>query len=83
MTLWHSAVEAELRDLLEIPQDTAISATITLGVPEGSHGPVRRRPLGELVFDDTCGAVAGWAVEPAGARHTSAGPPRRPSASPS
>ena len=83
MTMWHQAVETELRDLLEIPHDTAISATITLGVPEGSHGPVRRRPLGELVFDDRWGAVAGWAVEPAGLRHTSAGPPRRPSAPPS
>jgi nitroreductase len=83
MTLWHQAVEPELRDLLQIPNDTAISATITLGVPEGSHGPVRRRPLGELVFDDTWGVVAGWAVEPAGVRHTSAGPPRDPPSSPS
>ena len=83
MTLWHQAIEPELRVLLDIPQDTAISATITLGVPEGSHGPVRRRPLDELVFDDRWGAVADWAVEPAGVRHTSAGPPRNPSASPS
>jgi nitroreductase len=83
MTLWHQGVEPELRVLLQIPHDTAISATITLGVPAGNHGPVRRRPLRELVFDDSWGAVAGWAVEPAGVRHTSAGPLRDPSASPS
>ncbi|MGD9702549.1 MAG: nitroreductase family protein [Acidimicrobiia bacterium] len=76
MTLWHQMVEPELRALLGIPDDTAISATITLGVPEGGHGPVRRRPLAELVFEDGWGEAAAWAIEPEGVRHTAAGPPR-------
>ena len=76
LTMWHQMVEAELRELVGIPDGTAISATITLGVPAGGHGPVRRRPLGELVFDDCWGGSALWAVEPDGVRHTAAGPPR-------
>jgi nitroreductase len=75
MTGWHSGVEADLRDLLGIPAEAWIVATITLGRPEGSHGPVRRRPMGELVFEDRWGNAAPWAVDPPGTRHTSAGPP--------
>lgn len=76
MTIWHTTVEAELRALLEIPDGVAISATIPLGHPEGRHGPVRRRPLRELVYDDVWGGDATWAVDPPGTRYTSAGPPR-------
>jgi nitroreductase len=76
MTMWHAPVEDELRRLLDVPDDAAISATIPLGHPEGSHGPVRRRPVSELVFDDAWGNAAPWAVEPEGTRHTQAGPPR-------
>ena len=76
MTMWHGFVEDELRQLLGIPADVAISATIPLGRPEGGHGPVRRRPVGELVFDDAWGAGAPWVADPPGTRFTSAGPPR-------
>jgi nitroreductase len=75
LTMFHQTVEAELRTLLGIPADTAIAATITLGRPAGRHGPVRRRPLHELVFEDGWGTPAGWAVDPPGTRHTAAGPP--------
>lgn len=76
LTMWHQMVEAELRALLGIPDDVALSATITLGVPAGAHGPVRRRPIDELVFDDAWGSTATWAHDPAGTRFTQAGPPR-------
>lgn len=76
LTGWHGLVEDELRALCSIPDDVAIGATIPLGRPQGNHGPVRRRPIGELVFDDVWEGAATWAVEPAGTRHTSAGPPR-------
>lgn len=75
MTMWHGMVERPLRDLLGIPDDVDIMATIPLGVPQGGHGPVRRRPVGELVYDDRWGKPAAWATEPDGTRHTSAGPP--------
>ena len=81
MTMWHAPVEAELRRLLAIPDEVALSATIPLGYPVGSHGPVRRRPLRELVFDDGWGQPAPWAEEPAGTEHTQAGPRRREDAS--
>jgi hypothetical protein len=72
--MWHYFVEGQLRELLAIPDDVAIAATIALGRPEGGHGPVRRRPLGDVVFDDGWGESAAWAVDPAGTRF--AGGPR-------
>jgi nitroreductase len=63
--MWHGGVEAELRELLGIPDGVALSACITLGRPAGRHGPVRRRPLSDVVFDDAWGQQAVWAVEPA------------------
>jgi nitroreductase len=76
MTIWHAFVEAELRALLGIPDDVLIAATIPLGKPAGHHGPVRRRPLPELVYEDHWDAPAPWAVDPEGTRFTGAGPPR-------
>ena len=77
MTGWQFAADAELRSLLHIPDEVEIMATITLGRPEGRHGPVRRRPLPELVFGDRWGEAPAWAVDPDGAAHTAAGPPTR------
>mgnify|MGYP000698675327 FL=1 len=74
LTMWHQGVEAELRELLAIPDNVAISACITLGKPHGSHGPVRRRPIAELVFENQWGNSPSWAVDPDGTRFTSAGP---------
>jgi nitroreductase len=76
LTGWHAGVEAELRQLLGIPEQAVLAATITIGKPEGGHGPVRRRPLSELVFDDEWGRPPAWAVDPPGTAFTSAGPPR-------
>lgn len=75
LTGFHFAVEHELRELLAIPEDVFVAATITIGRPKGRHGPVRRRPLGEVVFDERWGKPASWALDPPGTRHTSAGPP--------
>lgn len=74
---FHGLVEPELRALLGIPDEVFIAATITLGKPRGSHGPVRRRPMSELVFADQWGEPADWAADPPGTTHTSAGPPRK------
>lgn len=74
LTTWQAMVEPELRTLLDIPDDVFIAGTVTLGHPEGSHGPVRRRPLGELVYEDRWESSPPWAVDPPGTRHTG-GPP--------
>ena len=76
LTGWNALVDRELHELLGIPDEVFIAATITLGRPQGAHGPVRRRPISELVYDDTWGAPAPWAVDPPGTHHTSAGPPK-------
>jgi nitroreductase len=72
LTMWHYFVEDDLRTLLELPDDIAIAATIALGRPEGQHGPVRRRPLAEVVFDDAWSQQAAWASDPPGTRFTAA-----------
>jgi nitroreductase len=76
MTGWHAPLEDALRELLGIPEGVAIAATIPLGRPVGAHGPVRRRPLAELVYDDAWDQPAPWAIDPPGTRFTSAGPPQ-------
>ncbi len=63
LTMWHLGVEAELRDLLDVPDYVALSACITLGVPEGRHGPLKRKPLDEIVFDDRWGVGAPWTTD--------------------
>lgn len=75
MSVWHMAVHDELRESLGIPPDVVIAATITLGRPEGRHGPVRRRPLGEAVYDGGWGQTAAWAMDPEGTRFSGRGAP--------
>lgn len=79
LTGWHATVEPELRELLRIPDGVGISATIPLGRPLGRHGPVRRRPIGEVVFDDRWGESAAWAVDPPGTEFAGPPPGHRPS----
>ena len=75
LTGFHEAVKAELSQLLGVPDGAEILATITLGRPVGGHGPVRRRPMSELVYGERWASPPAWAVDPIGTRHTAAGPP--------
>lgn len=75
-TGFNFAVDAELRALLGVPDAAFIAGTITLGRPVGQHGPVRRRPMPELVYGESWGEPAPWAIDPPGTAFTSAGPPR-------
>ena len=74
-TGWNFVVDAELRQLLGIPDPAFIAGTIALGKPAGQHGPLRRRPMAELVYADRWGEPPDWAVDPPGTAFTSAGPP--------
>ncbi len=76
LTGFNFGVDADLHRLLGVPDEVFIAGTITIGKPLGNHGPVRRRPLGELVYEETWGHPARWALDPPGTRHTSAGPPK-------
>jgi nitroreductase len=75
MTMWHVLVDGQLRAALGIPEEVFIAATVAIGRPEGAQGPVRRRPLSEVVFEDGWGEPAVWAVDPPGTRF--AGGPRK------
>ena len=75
LTGWHYSVAAELRELLAVPEEVFLAATITIGKPAGRHGPVRRRPLPELVYGESWEHAPDWAVDPPGTEHTAAGPP--------
>jgi nitroreductase len=70
LTMWHQGVEPQLRELLGIPDGTALSATIPIGHPQGNHGPVRRRPMAEVVYEDRWEQSPAWAVDPPGTRFT-------------
>ena len=65
---WHRLVEPELRERLAIPEKVVISLTITIGKPAGRHGPLRRFPARELVYEDGWGREAVWVVDPPGSR---------------
>jgi nitroreductase len=73
ITTWHAGCEAELRPLLGIPEEVFVAATMPLGRPEGRHGPLRRRPVKGLVWEDRWEGEAGWIDDPAGARLSSRG----------
>lgn len=60
LTGFHHGVEDELRAELDVPEGVALSACITLGVPAGRHGPLRRKPISSLVHDGHWGRPATW-----------------------
>ncbi len=82
ITGWHAPVEGELRQLLGIPDGVGISATIPLGRPLGNHGPVRRLPVADVVFDGRWGHPAEWAADPPGTRFAGPPPSGTPATSP-
>lgn len=70
LTMFHQVRDAEIRQELAIPDEAFIAATLTLGHPAGSHGPVRRKPLDQLVFEEAWGSAPAWALDPPGTRFT-------------
>jgi nitroreductase len=42
----------EAKNIVGLPPEASIAAVVPLGRPAGSFGPVRRRPLDEIVFWD-------------------------------
>lgn len=74
-TGFNLGADAELHELLQVPAEVFMAGTITLGKPVGGHGPVRRRPMSELVYEESWGRAPSWAQDPPGTTFTSAGPP--------
>lgn len=75
LTMFHQTRDQAIREVLGLPDEAFIAATITLGVPAGRHGPVRRKPLSQVVFEDHWNASPSWAIDPEGTRFT--GGPKR------
>lgn len=57
ITTNHLYYEAELRDVLGIPERIFPCALMPIGWPVGHFGPVTRRPVGEVAFADRWGAA--------------------------
>lgn len=56
MTSWASyGGEKLLRDAVGVPDDWMLAGHIVVGWPRGNHGPVRRRPVEEVVYDNHWG----------------------------
>ena len=53
LTSWASyGGESLLRDAVGVPDNWMLAGHVVVGWPRGNHGPVRRRPLQEVVFLD-------------------------------
>jgi nitroreductase len=52
ITTNHMLYENEVKALLELPDEVQTYALMPIGYPEGSFGPVKRRPLSEVVHLD-------------------------------
>ncbi len=70
ITMFHQVRDSEIRQALAIPDEAFIAATVTLGYPAGANGPVRRKPLDQLVFEEAWERAPAWAVDPPGTRFT-------------
>ena len=60
LTTRQSRFEADIKDILGIPDEVSTAALLPIGFPaEGTrYGPTRRRPLDEVAFDGRWGS--GW-----------------------
>jgi nitroreductase len=55
MTSWFQYCEAELREVVGVPDGWLLAGLLPVGWPVGRHGPVRRRPVTELAYADRWG----------------------------
>ncbi len=57
----HASVVERVAELVNLPPDVTIVYSIPLGYPKGRFGPVTRKPLAEIVSQDTWGKTPSWA----------------------
>lgn len=61
ITTLHADVEDHVHQLLGIPERAQVVYCVPLGYPRGRFGPLRRKPLQEVVSAERWGDVPGWA----------------------
>ena len=59
LTSWASYGEDILRDAVGVPADWLMAGHVVVGWPRGRHGPLRRRPAGEVTYLDRWDQPAG------------------------
>ena len=59
-TTLHPSVSDRVGELLNIPDSAVIVYCVPLGYPQGRFGPVTRKPLSEVVSEDTWGRSPSW-----------------------
>jgi nitroreductase len=74
ISMWHHNIEEELRKVLSVPDTAYMFATVPLGRPVGGHGPVRRLPISDVIFEDSWGETPPWALDPPGTRFSGISP---------
>jgi nitroreductase len=52
LSIWHLFAEKEFKQVLGVPDETTIYALIPVGWPAGNFGPVRRRPVADVLHWD-------------------------------
>lgn len=57
VTGWGNTADAELRDVIGIPDEWKIATIVAVGYPRGAHGQVKRKPVDKVVFVDQWGAA--------------------------
>lgn len=58
LTSWASyGGEALIREAVGVPEDWMLAGHVVVGWPRGRHGPVRRKPLDQVVFADRWGTA--------------------------
>ena len=60
ITTLHAVVDQRVKDLFTIPEQAQVVYCIPLGYPRGRFGPLSRRPLREIVSEDSWGATPDW-----------------------
>jgi nitroreductase len=66
LTSWASyGGEQLIRDAVGVPGDWMMAGHVVVGWPRGRHGPLRRRPLADVIFRDHWGAAPGDLARPA------------------
>jgi nitroreductase len=65
LTSWASyGGEQLIRDAVGVPDNWMMAGHVVVGWPRGRHGPLRRRPLTDVVFRDHWGEAPGTLAEP-------------------
>ena len=60
ITSLHPSVSEKVAELLKIPDGVAVVYCVPLGYPQGNFGPVIRKPLSEIVSEDSWGSRPSW-----------------------